>query len=582
MAKILVADDDAATRRWLSGILRREHEVLETDAASALAVAEQARVDVAILDAGAAVMNAPASIKAMNRAVGDPFLPVLLMTSSHDESLLAAGIEAGADDIIFKPVSPALLRGKVRALLHARDLLQATQGQTKELARYRANVEAENKIAHKVFESITRGQIIDLPGVATRSFAMGTFSGDLVLIHPMKDGRLRVLLGDFSGHGLSAAIGAIPVADVFHAMCRRDLPVSRIAVELNAKIHRSMPRNIFLSACIAELDLESRALSVCSAGIPDVLIVSREGRIAKRVASNHLPLGILSAEKFGVTLQRIEVAEDDRILFCSDGVLETLNPDNRFLGEEEFNRFVERATGASWLESIVEQLDEFRKDASRADDTTLMAIECGPALRRALLADRREIERTELAVDIRYGAAALREDVALDPFVSALEAYPPLSRHSGELYAVMSELFSNALEHGILRLDSDEKADAAGFVRYYRTRNDRLESLKTGEIRMSLRVTSQGGHRLARVRVEDSGPGVGPENRKAGSPNEATFAGRGLGMVRSLCQTLTFADAGAVVEADYLLDGDAEQPNRDDGDVSDSYTPRKAGDSLRA
>jgi hypothetical protein len=99
---------------------------------------------------------------------------------------------------------------------------------------------------------------------------------------------------------------------------------------------------------------------------------------------------------------------------------------------------------------------------------------------------------------------------------------------------------------------------------------------------MSLRVTSRGGLRFARVRVEDSGPGVGPENRTPGSPDVGTFAGRGLAMVRSLCHRLTFADAGAVVEADYLLDGDAEPALCNKSEGSDSYNPGLAGESLRA
>jgi serine phosphatase RsbU (regulator of sigma subunit) len=583
MAKIVVVGGEVVTRRSLRAALPAEFEIIEAaDGPSAVGIVESHHVDIVVADAATADASGHATTVAIKRGAGDRFVPVLLMTASSDESLLAACLQSGADEIVFQPFSPVLLESKIRALLRARDLFEATGRQTKELARYRGHVEAENKIARKVFESITRGQIANLPGIAARSFAMGTFSGDLVLMHTMEDGRLRLLLGDFSGHGLSAAIGAIPVSDVFYAMCRRDLPVARIAVELNAKIHRMMPRNIFLSACIAELDMETHELSVYNAGLPDVLIVSREGRITKRVRSNHVPLGVLPADKFAVTLQRLEVAQDDRILLCSDGVLETLNPENRFLGEDGFNHLVEQANETSWLESIVEQLDDFRRDAERTDDVTLMAIHCGTSLRDALLADRKSLERTELAVDVRYGPEALRDEVALEPFVHALEAYPSLSRHSGELYAVMSELFSNALEHGILRLDSDEKADAAGFLRYYQARKRQLACLKAGEIRMSLRVTTRGGRRIARVRVQDSGPGVGPQNRTPGTLDEGTLAGRGLAMVRSLCERLTFSDAGAVVEADYLLDGDAGHfPLLAKGAVSDSYPTTRPVDLPR-
>ena len=41
------------------------------------------------------------------------------------------------------------------------------------------------------------------------------FNGDLVLTAPAPNGGVYVLAGDFTGHGLSAAIGSLPVTEIF-------------------------------------------------------------------------------------------------------------------------------------------------------------------------------------------------------------------------------------------------------------------------------------------------------------------------------------------------------------------------------
>ena len=63
---------------------------------------------------------------------------------------------------------------------------------------------------------------------------------------------------------------------------------------------------------------------------------------------------------------------------------------------------------------------------------------------------------------------------------------PGLRPRSGEIYTVMSELFNNALEHGILRLDSVLKKSSEGFEAYYAERTRLLEALDTGFIHFEL------------------------------------------------------------------------------------------------
>ena len=58
--------------------------------------------------------------------------------------------------------------------------------------------------------------------------------------------------------------------------------------------------------------------------------------------------------------------------------------------------------------------------------------------------------------------------------------------HWQNLYTVLTELFVNALDHGVLGLSSELKQSAQGFAQYFAERELRLNALETGFIDMSL------------------------------------------------------------------------------------------------
>jgi two-component sensor histidine kinase len=120
------------------------------------------------------------------------------------------------------------------------------------------------------------------------------------------------------------------------------------------------------------------------------------------------------------------------------------------------------------------------------------------------------------------------------------------------LYSVLTELYSNALEHGVLGLDSELKRDARGFAQYYRQRNERLAALDSGFVRLQLRVTPEGngGGRLT-IRVEDSGNGFDvPQVLARPTPSQG-LSGRGVSLVRQLSERAEWAEDGRSVCVEF-------------------------------
>lgn len=118
--RVLVVDDDAPVRRMLRRTLAAEglEVVSAADGGRALAAAERDPPDLVVLDVSMPGMDGLAVCRRL-RANGLA-APILLLTARDAVSDRVAGLDAGADDYVVKPVATDELLARLRAHLRRR------------------------------------------------------------------------------------------------------------------------------------------------------------------------------------------------------------------------------------------------------------------------------------------------------------------------------------------------------------------------------------------------------------------------------------------------------------------------------
>jgi anti-sigma regulatory factor (Ser/Thr protein kinase) len=149
-----------------------------------------------------------------------------------------------------------------------------------------------------------------------------------------------------------------------------------------------------------------------------------------------------------------------------------------------------------------------------------------------------------------------RELSAADPVAACERAladagWPRESLDSVAL--IIAELWHNALEHGVLGLDSALKERAGGFSDYYVLRERLLRENRSGRVRIMLSLREAHGEPQLAIEVEDSGAGFDPRAPRAPLPGRRS--GRGLAIVRELCEALEFNARGNHARATCHWDG---------------------------
>jgi DNA-binding response OmpR family regulator len=116
---ILVADDDADLRALVAYRLESAgYEVVQAvDGQQAVELAFERAPDVVVLDLMMPKLDGYEVARRLRADERTHSVPVLLLTSRSQERDVAAGFDAGANDYVTKPFSPAELQVRVRAML---------------------------------------------------------------------------------------------------------------------------------------------------------------------------------------------------------------------------------------------------------------------------------------------------------------------------------------------------------------------------------------------------------------------------------------------------------------------------------
>jgi hypothetical protein len=179
---------------------------------------------------------------------------------------------------------------------------------------------------------------IVVSGMVQPSYEVG---GD-IFDYALGEERAHVAIFDAMGHGMEAALLAAVAVGAYRNARRRPLELTRIVAAIDEALAAQFGRGRFVTAVIAELELDSGRLRWVVAGHPPPLLL-RRGKVVKELARRpNAPLGLRLNDNLIVHEELLEPA--DRVVLYSDGVVEAKDPVTRErFGIERLVEFIARA-----------------------------------------------------------------------------------------------------------------------------------------------------------------------------------------------------------------------------------------------
>ena len=554
-ANILIVDDDRTNRLVLRSLLSGFgfNSIEAEDGRQAIEKLMLYDVDVVLMDVMMPVLDGYQAAKEIKN-LSSKFIPIIFLTALTDDNALARAIEAGGDDFLSKPYSHVVLEAKINSMLRISTLYKKVTEQNIEIERHNVRLKQEMEIAQKLFQNHSINSFdASQTGLRYSMSPISMFNGDIILLDSNKTRGYEILMGDFTGHGLSAAIGSIPVADVFHTMLEKGYSYQETLIEINNKLQKLLPTQIFMAAAYVSVDRLNNVISVVNAGLPNIYII-RGNKIVHEFASKNIPLGIENMESGQFEIQMEGFHYGDKLLMASDGIIEAENLAGELFGKRRLTECIANSpVDGDLFDEILNSCKEFSTGKEQGDDITLLELVHLEKITSNKQPDIVEYtESGKWSIHYELDIISLKKIDVLPHIMQYINNLHSIPNGRSTLYTILSEAYNNALDHGLLKLDSSLKDSDAGYLGYYKERNQRLEEMSAGTINIFImhEVHSVDYGRLI-IEVSDTGDGFDYRQCDVDSEKVKKYSGRGITLLKKLCSDVQYYGKGNKVKLVY-------------------------------
>jgi serine phosphatase RsbU (regulator of sigma subunit) len=366
---ILIVDDNPTNVDILQARLRaHNYEILTaTDGEAGLAMAREKQPDLILLDIMMPKMDGIEVCQHIRADPSLPFMPIIMVTAKADSKDVVAGLEAGGDEYLTKPVDHAALVARVKSMLRIKALHDMVLEQS---AQLKVQLETATKI-----QSLFWPRIPELQAgghIWAVSVPAAYVGGDLYDVIPLPDDSLLAYVADVADKGVPAALimAALSTKIRSEALVQRE--VDKLLETANKSMYRlASEEGFFATIALARYWPSSGKIQLALGGHLSPLWIV-EGDIRNLPQIEGISLGVTPDVHYEI--KEILLSPGESILFFTDGVVEAENESNELFGSDRLISYIKNTKGPPWGKGLLDVIRGWRGNASANDDITILEI----------------------------------------------------------------------------------------------------------------------------------------------------------------------------------------------------------------
>ncbi len=279
----------------------------------------------------------------------------------------------GAEIPIEVSFSDMVLNGERRLVGFVRDITDRKRAE-KELRENKEQFRVAREIQQRLFPKAA--PVLDGFDIAGATYPAEATGGDYFDYLPMLNDRFGVVVGDVTGHGVGPALLMAETRAYLRILAGRREDVGEILTRTNSVLAEDVGSERFVTLFLARLNPHERTLTYASAGHPSGYILDPGGSIKATLPRTGVPLGIRPDTSY-LSSPELQLVSGELVLLTTDGIEETMAPDNTLFGVErilEVVRANRSKSSAEIVQALYQAVREFSSNAVQADDVTAIVI----------------------------------------------------------------------------------------------------------------------------------------------------------------------------------------------------------------
>jgi sigma-B regulation protein RsbU (phosphoserine phosphatase) len=204
--------------------------------------------------------------------------------------------------------------------------------------------------------------------------------GDFLDYYALPDGTIGLYVGDVCGKGLPAAMYAALTVGSLRGVHKTGQEPATVLAALNRRMTLRQVTNRYAALQYAVFDPVSGIMRIASAGMCGPFHVSPGGCQALELSG--IPPGIFSSAAYAT--HTLQLLPGDSVVFCTDGLLEAMNPEDEMFGLERiidlYSSGAECVSGLELAERLFAAVDIFTEGRRQHDDMAVAVLHyAGPS-----------------------------------------------------------------------------------------------------------------------------------------------------------------------------------------------------------
>jgi serine phosphatase RsbU (regulator of sigma subunit)/predicted ester cyclase len=244
-------------------------------------------------------------------------------------------------------------------------------------AHERERIEQELQVARQIQQELLPVTMPALDGwrIATYYGPAREVGGDFYDFVELSSGRLGMIVGDATSHGMPAALVMAAARSMLRAVAQPLESPGEVLARVNEAMYPDIPSDMFVTCFYAILEPESGRLLYANAG-HDLPYLRHHDGDAEELRARGMPLGLMPG--MGYEEKEASLREGDSVLFYSDGLVEAHDPQREMFGFPRLRALVAEHNDAdgSLVDRLLVELSGFVGDGwEQEDDITLVTLQ---------------------------------------------------------------------------------------------------------------------------------------------------------------------------------------------------------------
>lgn len=370
---ILIVEDNPASLEIMQVRLEASdyRVITATDGEAGLAKAQSSLPDLILLDVMMPKMDGLEVCRRLKNNDSLPFMPIIMVTAKTDTKDVIAGLEAGGDEYLTKPVDHGSLVARVKSMLRIKELHDTVIAQSTQL-------ENQLKTASKIQTLFWPELPVPEGGIRTwavsqpASYVGGDFYDAIIL----PDKSVLAYVADVSGKGVPAALIMAAVSTKIRAEASLQQNLNLILRAVNGSMYElASTEGYFATMLLLKYWPRMKKIEMIRAGHINPVLVSPTG-VREISGLKGVSLGVM--EEVDYELAELVLEPGESLLLFSDGVTEAENERVEQFGYQRLIDHLSTSKSFPHGEGLLESIREWRGQAVVNDDLTIFEIGCDP------------------------------------------------------------------------------------------------------------------------------------------------------------------------------------------------------------